>query len=154
MENALIKAFVAAKSGYIGLADDSGLTVEALDGAPGIYSARYAGEHGNDKKNNQKLILDMQGIENRTGAFVCTIACAFPKNSSFTDFCVRGECPGIILYEEKGDGGFGYDPLFYVEKCQKTYAELSSDEKNEISHRAVATKLFAEKFVKELLDKE
>lgn len=153
-ENAMIKARAVAKYGYIGVADDSGLTVDALGGAPGIYSARYAGEHGNDKKNNQKLILDMQEIENRAGAFVCTIACAFPKNSNHNDFCVRGECPGIILYEEKGEGGFGYDPLFYVEKCQKTYAELSSDEKNEISHRAVATKLFAEKFVNELQDKE
>lgn len=153
-ENAMIKARAVAKYGYIGVADDSGLTVDALGGAPGIYSARYAGEHGNDKKNNQKLILDMQEIENRAGAFVCTIACAFPKNSNHNDFCVRGECPGIILYEEKGNGGFGYDPLFYVEKCQKTYAELSSDEKNEISHRAVATKLFAEKFVNELQDKE
>ena len=153
-ENAMIKARAVAKYGYIGVADDSGLTVDALGGAPGIYSARYAGEHGNDKKNNQKLILDMQEIENRAGAFVCTIACAFPKNSNHNDFCVRGECPGIILYEEKGNGGFGYGPLFYVEKCQKTYAELSSDEKNEISHRAVATKLFAEKFVNELQDKE
>ena len=153
-ENAMIKARAVAKYGYIGVADDSGLTVDALGGAPGIYSARYAGEHGNDKKNNQKLLTDMQGIENRAGAFVCTIACAFPENSSHTDFCVRGECQGIILHEEKGNGGFGYDPLFYVEKCQKTYAELSSDEKNEISHRAVATKLFAEKFVKELQDKE
>ena len=153
-ENAMIKARAVAKYGYIGVADDSGLTVDALGGAPGIYSARYAGEHGNDKKNNQKLLIDMQGIENRTGAFVCTIACAFPENSSHTDFCVRGECQGVILHEEKGEGGFGYDPLFYVEKCQKTYAELSSDEKNEISHRAVATKLFAEKFVKELQDKE
>ena len=153
-ENAMIKARAVAKYGYIGVADDSGLTVDALGGAPGIYSARYAGEHGNDKKNNQKLLIDMQEIENRAGAFVCTIACAFPENSSHTDFCVRGECQGSILHEEKGEGGFGYDPLFYVEKCQKTYAELSSDEKNEISHRAVATKLFAEKFVKELQDKE
>lgn len=153
-ENAMIKARAVAKYGYIGVADDSGITVDALGGAPGIYSARYAGEHGNDKKNNQKLLLDMQGIENRAGAFVCAIACAFPENSPYSDFCVRGECPGVVLHEEKGEGGFGYDPLFFVEKCQKTYAELSSDEKNEISHRAVATKLFAEKFVKELSDKE
>ena len=76
--NAMIKARAVAKYGYIGVADDSGLTVDALGGAPGIYSARYAGEHGNDKKNNQKLLLDMRRIENRAGAFVCTIACAFP----------------------------------------------------------------------------
>lgn len=149
-ENAMIKAKAVAKYGYIGVADDSGLTVDALGGAPGIYSARYAGEHGNDKKNNLKLLADMQGIENRNGAFVCTIACAFPENLPSKDFCVRGECQGVILNEERGEGGFGYDPLFFVEKCNKTYAELSADEKNQISHRAVATKLFAEKFVKEL----
>ena len=149
-ENAMIKAKAVAKYGYIGVADDSGLTVDALGGAPGIYSARYAGEHGNDKKNNIKLLADMQGIENRNGAFVCAIACAFPENSSSEDFCVRGECKGVILNDEKGEGGFGYDPLFFVEECNKTYAELSANEKNQISHRAVATKLFAEKFAKEL----
>ena len=96
----------------------------------------------------------MQGVENRAGAFVCTIACAFPSDMPYNNFCVRGECEGIILDEEKGEGGFGYDPLFFVEKCGKTYAELSSDDKNQISHRAVATKLFAEKLVEELCDKE
>jgi XTP/dITP diphosphohydrolase len=153
-ENAMIKAKAVAKHGFIGVGDDSGLSVEALLGAPGIYSARYAGEHGNDKNNNLKLLADMQGIENRAGAFVCAIACAFPVDMPYDNFCVRGECKGIILDEEKGEGGFGYDPLFYVEKCSKTYAELSSDDKNQISHRAVATKLFAEKFVEELNSKE
>ena len=153
-ENAMIKARAVAKHGYIGVADDSGITVDALGGAPGIYSARYAGEHGNDKKNNQKLLIDMQGVENRAGAFVCAIACAFPDDLKNEDFCVRGECRGIVLYEEKGNGGFGYDPLFFVEKFGKTYAELSADEKNKISHRAVATKLFAERFIKELHSKE
>lgn len=152
-ENAMIKARAVSKYGYIGVADDSGLTVEALGGAPGIYSARYAGEHGNDKKNNQKLLADMQEIENRDAAFVCTIACAFPKHMSNDDFCVRGECRGIILHEERGEGGFGYDPLFFVEKSNKTYAELSADEKNQISHRAVATELFANKFCMELMSK-
>lgn len=149
-ENALIKARTVAKYGYIGVADDSGLSVDALGGAPGIYSARYAGEHGNDKKNNLKLIEDMKNIENRAGAFVCAIACAFPENSSNEDFCVRGECRGTILYEEKGEGGFGYDPLFFVEEYGKTFGELSSDEKNKISHRAVATKLFAKAFCKKI----
>lgn len=145
-ENAMIKAKAVSKYGYIGVADDSGITVEALGGAPGIYSARYAGEHGNDKKNNQKLLADMQGIENRSGAFVCAIACSFPENTANDDFCVRGECRGTVLYEEKGEGGFGYDPLFFVEEYGKTFGELSSEEKNKISHRAVATELFAKRF--------
>ena len=153
-ENAMIKAKAVSKYGYIGVADDSGITVDALDGAPGIYSARYAGEHGNDKKNNQKLLFDMQGIENRNGAFVCTIACAFPENMANEDFCVRGECRGVVLPEEKGIGGFGYDPLFFVEEYGKTFGELSSEEKNKISHRAVTTELFAKKFCQELINKE
>ena len=153
-ENAMIKAKAVSKYGYIGVADDSGITVDALDGAPGIYSARYAGEHGNDKKNNQKLLADMQGIENRNGAFVCAIACAFPEGMSNDDFCVRGECHGVLLHEEKGNGGFGYDPLFFVEEYGKTFGELSAEEKNKISHRAVATELFAKKFCKELINKE
>ena len=153
-ENALIKARAVAKYGYIGVADDSGLSVDALDGAPGIYSARYAGEHGNDKKNNLKLLADMQGIEDRGGAFVCAIACAFPENSGKEDFAVLGECRGRILCEEKGEGGFGYDPLFFVERYQKTFGELSSDEKNQISHRAVAIESFVKRFCQELSIKE
>ena len=149
-ENAMIKAKAVAKYGYIGVADDSGITVEALGGAPGIYSARYAGEHGNDKKNNLKLIEDMKGETNRAGAFVCTIACAFPEGSPYNDFCVRGECKGSVLDEERGNGGFGYDPLFFVDEYCKTYAELSSEEKNKISHRAVATALFVKAFCKEI----
>lgn len=153
-ENAMIKARAVSKHGYIGVADDSGIAVDALGGTPGIYSARYAGEHGNDKKNNQKLLADMQGIENRGGAFVCTIACAFPEGMANNDFCVRGECRGTVLYEEKGEGGFGYDPLFFVEEFGKTFGELSSEVKNKISHRAVATELFAKKFCFELGIKE
>ena len=153
-ENAMIKARAVAKYGYIGVADDSGLSVEALGGAPGIYSARYAGEHGNDKKNNAKLLDDMKDIENRRGAFVCAIACAFPCDMSNEDFVVRGECQGEILYEERGNGGFGYDPLFFVERFGKTFAELYADEKNTISHRAVATELFATEFCRELSIKE
>ena len=153
-ENAMIKARAVSKYGYIGVADDSGLSVDALGGAPGIYSARYAGEHGNDKNNNIKLLENMRNVENRRAAFVCAIACAFPNGEEHSDFCVRGECPGIITYEERGEGGFGYDPLFFVEKFQRTYAELTPDEKNEISHRAVATELFAKQFCKELHIKE
>lgn len=147
-ENAIIKAKAVARYGYIGVADDSGLSVDALDGAPGIYSARYAGEHGNDKKNNLKLLDDMKNVENRDGAFVCTIACVFPEEMHKDDFCVRGECRGKILHSERGEGGFGYDPLFFVEKYQKTFGELEPNEKNKISHRAVATKKFAEEFCK------
>lgn len=149
-ENALIKARVVASHGYIGVADDSGITVDALGGAPGIYSARYAGEHGNDKKNNAKLLEDMKDKSDRGGAFICVIACAFPESMHRDDFFVRGECRGEVLYEERGEGGFGYDPLFFVPKYQKTFGELSSEEKNKISHRAVATKSFAERFCKEL----
>ena len=149
-ENAMIKARAVAKYGYIGVADDSGIVVDALGGAPGIYSARYAGEHGNDKKNNQKLIADMQGIDNRAAAFVCTIACAFPEGSPYNDFCVRGECKGTVLNEERGEGGFGYDPLFFVNEYGKTYAELLTEEKNKISHRAIACELFVEQFCNEI----
>ena len=149
-ENAMIKAKAVAKYGYIGVADDSGITVEALGGAPGIYSARYAGEHGNDKKNNLKLINDMKGVENRAGAFVCTIACAFPEGSPYNNFCVRGECKGTVLNEERGEGGFGYDPLFFVNEFGKTYAELLPEEKNKISHRAIACELFVEQFCDEI----
>lgn len=144
--NAMIKARAVSAHGYIGVADDSGLSVDALGGAPGIYSARYAGEHGNDKKNNAKLLEDMKDEADRSCAFVSAIACAFPEGSEYSDFTVRGECRGTLLYEERGCGGFGYDPLFFVEKYEKTFGELLPQEKNEISHRAVATELFAKKF--------
>ena len=145
-ENAKIKAQAIAELGYIGVGDDSGLSVEALFGAPGISSARYAGEHGNDAANNEKLLFEMRDKEDRSAAFVCVIACAFPKGEySECDFCVRGEAKGKILNELCGEGGFGYDPLFYVEEYKKTFAELSSDEKNSISHRGRAVELFAER---------
>ena len=142
-ENAMIKARAVASHGYIGVGDDSGLAVDALDGAPGIYSARYAGEHGNDSANNEKLLLELEGKTDRAASFVCAIACVMPNGESF---CVRGEAKGVILHELKGQGGFGYDPLFYVEECGKTFAELSADEKNKISHRAVASELFVKRF--------
>lgn len=142
-ENAMIKARAVAAHGYIGIGDDSGLSVDALGGAPGIYSARYAGEHGNDRKNNAKLLCDMRGVDDRSARFVCTIACAFPKQLGLEDFTVRGECEGRIVCSEMGNGGFGYDPLFFVERYGKTFAQLQPDEKNLISHRAVATRIFA-----------
>ena len=145
-ENSLIKARAAAESGYIGIADDSGLAVDYLDGAPGIYSARYAGEHGNDEANNQKLLRELDGLdaEKRTAAFVCTISCVFPDGRE--PIVVEGRCPGIILTSARGEGGFGYDPLFYYPELDKSFAELTADEKNAISHRGRALKEFSKIF--------
>ena len=144
-ENAMIKARAVAERGYIGVGDDSGLSVNALGGAPGIYSARYAGEHGDDEANNRKLLSELEGKSDRSGAFVSVVACAMPSGERFS---VRGECPGIILAEYKGKGGFGYDPLFYYEPLAKTFAELTMAEKNEISHRGRAMRAFAAEFAK------
>ena len=104
-ENALIKAKVAASTGMIGVADDSGLVVEALGGAPGIYSARYAGEHGNDKANNEKLLRELSDKTDRRAYFACSIACAFPDGSD--PIIVQGKIDGEILHAERGEGGFG-----------------------------------------------
>ena len=147
-ENALIKARVAATTGLIGVGDDSGLTVDYLGGEPGIYSARYAarcnyaGEH-DDAANNTVLLQKLEGVprEQRTAAFVCTIACVFPDGR---EVVVRGEAPGIILSEYIGSGGFGYDPLFYYEQLGKTFASLTPDEKNAVSHRGRAVEKLAE----------
>ncbi len=146
-ENALIKARVAATSGYIGVGDDSGLTVDALGGDPGIYSARYAvrchfaGDH-DDEGNNQALLQNLAGVpaEKRTGAFVCAIGCVMPDGREFT---VRGEARGRMLEEYRGGGGFGYDPLFFYDPLNKTFAELTPDEKNAVSHRGKAVRAFA-----------
>lgn len=146
-ENALIKAGVPASLGYIGIADDSGLAVDALDGAPGIYSARYAGEPCDNARNNEKLLESLKNVpkEERTAKFVCVIAAVSPSGEQMV---VRGECPGEILTALHGDGGFGYDPLFYFPPAGKTFAELSASEKNSVSHRAVAMKGFAAEFIK------
>ena len=146
--NALIKARTVAKLGYIGVADDSGLCVDALNGEPGVYSARYAGGH-DDADNNAKLIEKMKDIpkEKRTGHFVSVIACVFPDG---TELVARGECPGRILYEYRGNGGFGYDPLFLYEPMDKTFAEMNAEEKNGISHRANAMAKFAVIFAEEI----
>lgn len=143
--NALIKARFAARSGYIGIGDDSGLCVEALGGAPGIYSARFAGEDGNDAANNAKLLSELEGESNRRAKFVCTIGCVFPGGEELT---VSGEATGVIIDEARGEAGFGYDPYFeYVDG--KTFAEMTADEKNAVSHRARAI----EKFAKALANK-
>ncbi len=144
-ENALIKARVAAGSGYIGIGDDSGLEVDALGGAPGVYSARYAGEHGDDEANNDLLLKNLEGKSDRGGRFVCCIACVFPESYNEEDIVVRGTVEGEILRERHGDGGFGYDPLFYFPAFNKTLAEVPAEQKNLVSHRANAIKLFAEK---------
>lgn len=147
-DNALIKSRTGAKLGYITVADDSGLMVDALDGAPGVYSARYAGESCDDEANNKKLLaaLDSLPDEKRGAKFVSAVACSFPDGRE--DLVVFGECKGRILTEYRGDGGFGYDPLFWYEPMQKTFSEMSADEKNSISHRGTAMKKFAEEFSK------
>lgn len=147
-ENALIKARTGARLGYITVADDSGLMVDALGGAPGVYSARYAGEDGNTEKNNAKLLAELQGVpkDKRTAHFVSVVACVFPDGRE--DIVVRGECPGEILTSPRGKTGFGYDPLFYYAPFHKTFAEMSADEKNSISHRGVAMQAFAKAFAK------
>lgn len=117
------------------IADDSGLSVHALNGRPGVYSARYAGEDATDKENNQKLLKEMEGIEDRRAKFVSVISMAFPDGRRIS---VRGECHGRIEYEEKGKHGFGYDPLFIVNDYNKTFGELDHHIKNKISHRADA----------------
>lgn len=145
-ENALLKANAGLhETGYISVADDSGLCVDRLGGAPGVYSARYSGEHGNDEMNNQKILSELSGvpIEERGAKFVSAIACVFPDGRSFT---VRGECHGYIAFEESGNGGFGYDPLFIGELgC---FGELTPEQKDSISHRGKSLKLFREELKK------
>lgn len=137
-ENSMKKAMTVMKeTGAIAIADDSGLEVEAIDNRPGVYSARFSGEGATDEKNNKKLIdmLKNVPIEERKARFVSVISVAFPDGNKIS---VRGECKGIIGFEEKGHNGFGYDPLFIVPKYNKTFAELGAEVKNKISHRAVA----------------
>ena len=142
-ENAKIKASVPAAMGYAAIADDSGLEVDALDGAPGVYSARYAGEPCNDQNNNDKLLGVMDAVpdDKRGARFVSVIAFTDPATKDTVFF--RGECPGVILREERGHDGFGYDPLFYLPSLDKTYAEITTEEKNEVSHRGKSMRLFA-----------
>ena len=149
-ENAIIKAKDGLKNtGLISVADDSGLCVDYLDGAPGIYSARYSGEHGDDESNNQKLLNELDGVpmRKRTARYVAAIACVFPNGRYFT---VRGECHGHIAFERQlGNGGFGYDPLFISEKGP--FSQLTDEQKDEISHRGRALQLFKEK-IKEYIE--
>lgn len=138
--NAFIKAEAAAKqTGLLTLADDSGLVVDALNGAPGVLSARYAGEGHNDDANNQKLLKELGNLplEKRTARFVSCIALVTPEGKKYS---AEGVCEGKIGFEEKGDEGFGYDPLFIVEGLDKTMSELTLEEKNSVSHRGRALK--------------
>ncbi len=148
-ENAYTKAGIPARRGYIGIADDSGLCVDILKGAPGVFSARYSG--GDDEDNNDLLLQQLKGRENRKAKYVCVMACVFPDDRK--NFSVRGECYGRILTERQGEGGFGYDPLFYYEPFGKTFAEVEPEKKNEVSHRGVAIKQFAKKLKQVLNDK-
>ncbi len=147
LENAVIKARDGAKSGYIAVADDSGLSVDALDGAPGIYSARYAGsEDKSDEKNNALLLHNLENVpdEKRTARFTTAIACVFPDGRLIT---ASDSCEGYILRGPSGKGGFGYDPLFYFPPLKRSFAELTEDEKNRVSHRGKAFRRFAREFV-------
>ena len=142
VENAIIKARYAAKlTGLPAIADDSGLVVEALNGQPGIYSARYAGEHGNDESNNQKLLQALQPIpqEKRSAYFYCALVFMRHENDPTPIICL-GKWNGLILNELKGKGGFGYDPLFYIPELNCTAAELTKEQKSNISHRGQALK--------------
>jgi XTP/dITP diphosphohydrolase len=136
--NAIIKATQLADAlGETVAADDSGLEVDALDGRPGVYSARYAGEHGNDRRNFQKVLAELRGVppERRTARFRCVAALARPGKLLTT---MHGTCEGVIAEAPRGDGGFGYDPIFLVPDLGRTAAELAPDEKDAISHRGAA----------------
>ena len=142
-ENAALKARAVCKaSGLPAIADDSGLCVDALNGAPGVYSARYGGE-GLDDVGRYRLLLDnMRGQTDRRCGFVSAICCAFPDGDEIT---ARGECRGTLAYAPKGENGFGYDPIFFIPEKKKTFAELTAGEKHEISHRGKALREFKEK---------
>ncbi|MFC1837504.1 XTP/dITP diphosphatase [Thermodesulfobacteriota bacterium] len=145
-DNAYKKALFAAKAlGLPAMADDSGLVVEALGGAPGVKSARYAGENASDRANIDKLLHDMEGKDNRRAAFECVISIAVPSGPALT---YEGCCEGEITREPRGTSGFGYDPVFYCPEYNKTFAELDSEEKNRISHRGKALKEVGAEFDK------
>ncbi|MGP4041678.1 XTP/dITP diphosphatase [Gracilibacillus sp. D59] len=137
-ENAAIKAeAICEKFNIPVIADDSGIEIDALNGAPGVYSARYAGEEKDDKANLEKVLTEIQDVPQlkRTGRFVCVLAIAQPGQQTIFK---RGECEGTIGYEAIGKNGFGYDPIFYPTGSAKTMAEMTPEEKNQISHRKKA----------------
>ncbi len=137
-ENSYKKAYeIMRLAGEMTIADDSGLMVDALDGAPGVYSARFSGDGATDRSNNEKLLFMLKDVpaEKRTAKFVSVITMIYPDGDKIV---ARGECPGSIIFEERGQGGFGYDPLFVPDGYDKTFGELGAEEKNKISHRARA----------------
>ena len=141
-ENAYLKAHaVCQASGLPAIADDSGLCVDALGGAPGVYSARYGGP-GLDDTGRYRLLLENMRGQPRGAKFVSVITCCFPNGDVLT---ARGECPGTIAFAPMGEGGFGYDPVFFLPKLKKTFAQLTPEEKNAISHRGLALRAFREK---------
>ena len=144
IENAVIKARAAAEAlGCVALADDSGLCVDALDGAPGIYSARYCGRHGDDKANRVLLLQNLQSATNRSAYFNCAVALVYPNGEALV---AEGRSYGQILTEEQGDGGFGYDCIFYSDDLHKSFGEASAEEKNAVSHRFRALQALLEKW--------
>lgn len=149
-ENAIIKARSLKEyfSDSIIIADDSGLEVDALNGQPGVFSARYAGLNANDDDNNKKLLEALKeiSIPKRSARFVCVIAIIYPHGKECT---IRGECEGKIVFDYKGKAGFGYDPLFMVEGSTKTFGEMNNDEKDSYSHRGKALQILKEVLTKE-----
>ncbi len=148
-ENAMIKAKAAfEKTGLPSVADDSGLVVDALSGAPGVYSARYAGENATDQQLIEKLLKNLEGVEmkDRTANFVSSICCIVDKDTIVT---AEGMCDGYISFAPKGEGGFGYDPVFLInDGSGKTFAQLSPDEKDKLSHRGKALRMLYDKLSK------
>jgi len=148
-DNAVKKArFIAKILGLPALADDSGLMVEALGNGPGVRSARYAGEGATDAENNAKLLGELENVENRNAAFACVIAIAVPWGPALI---YEGRCEGSITKELIGTEGFGYDPAFYYPPLQKTFAQLSTEEKNQVSHRGQALRQLRDEFDKVLV---
>ena len=149
-ENSLLKAqAVMQASGLPAIADDSGLCVDALQGAPGVYSARYGGEELDDAGRTRLLLENMRGQSPRTAKFVSVITCCFPNGDVLT---ARGECSGTIAFAPMGEGGFGYDPVFFLPEQKKTMAQLTPQEKNAVSHRGRALEAFKVK-LEEYLNK-
>ena len=148
-DNAVKKArFTARVLGLPALADDSGLMVRALGGVPGVLSARYAAEDATDEANNLRLLKAMEGVEDRSAKFVCVLAISVPPGAALL---YEGTCEGVIAHELTGTQGFGYDPLFYYPPLEKTFAQMSSEEKNRISHRGRAMAELRQEFDKVLI---
>ena len=142
-ENAMLKAkTICAAANLPAIADDSGLCVDALNGGPGVYSARYGGEGLDDRGRYMLLLNSMRGQTTRAAHFACAVACAFPNGDELT---AEGQCHGTIAFAPMGEGGFGYDPIFFVPEKAKTFSQLTAEEKAEISHRGKALQAFVKK---------